>query len=120
MGAALQIRMGDEQFVDRRAVPRYPMDCSCLMHVASQKYRVRMRDVSIYGIGIYAKGSGIEDMLQKKEHVSIEWRYGELVNAIVMWSFKGHYGLLLTPALEDNHPLLIKAIAKHDHPKSCD
>ncbi|MGH1351213.1 MAG: PilZ domain-containing protein [Methyloligellaceae bacterium] len=114
MGAALRTDIEDGAFIDRRVVPRYPFLSKCLMHVSAEKYHVEIRDVSIYGIGICAKGSGIEDKLQQKQHVSIEWRYGEEVNATVVWSFKGHYGLLLTPALEDNHPLLVKARTDHD------
>ncbi len=109
MSSSSKSRVSSEANIDRRVVERYHIDSKCVLHVSANKYQVRMRDVSIYGMGICAKGSGIEDKLQKKQHISIEWRYGETVNAVVVWSFTGRYGLLLTPPLEHNHPLLVKA-----------
>ncbi len=105
----------EENFIDRRAAERFKIDMKAYLLAYDEKYPITIKDVSIYGLGIAAQDSGLGEELQPKQDVFIEWGPdGETIHAMVVWCYKGHYGFVIKPALDEDHPLIVQGKALKD------
>ncbi len=102
-----------QKMIEKRQHERFDLGEKGVLHTKRMKRSVIIDNISLKGMKILSPEMTIplEQQLEINQDVAIEWESGEKIDALVVWGIGTTAGIFFNNAIEEDHPLMIKAKA---------